>query len=782
MRDLQVQLSAAQAKVEAMELDLRDGRGQLTARRERREGGDAGLQAEMRRVVEMRAMLDAAQGRAVRRPAQHSSPSSTALRGASEGDQELAEALAAKVTHLRQTYEQTLARLTDQEAKALVLSQSLEESRREAGLLRGRSDGLSTELVEARSNLSGRAQARRGSWRWPTSASSRNARGRWRSSSTTRRTTTSVFRNDAGGAAETPSTQDEDESALADRLSEQEVKRSTAETELAREKRRAEDLAGQLHALQSRITELTLDRDHLKVEHDRLVETQSSEQERLNGALSTATQATIEAEGRQRLALARIAALENELAAAADPSAPTVAAPARRAPPACPRRPRSSSRSPLPPSSRSCAPTGERLAAELQEARGAHQAAPALLSDAKAAAAAASQKAAANDTTAARDAAGEEARRGRARPQERRDPEREPARALRRDRGRVRAPAPASRNRPPPSTARRCSPRATASLRSSRPGRGPRSATSPSCACSPRRSAPSARSSGPRWSPPPPMRSPSAPMPPPSAPSSTASRPSSTRRASAFKDLAVQAGGARGRRRGEPGEAARSWRASASTRSQAERSQLLAELDRLRSEVVTFTQQRDGAGSADALKAALAKLQEAKGAQDDAQCASSPRWRPASGLSAQVAALSAAASSTAEQDAEVQSRLAVATSRAQTAEELLSSAREQQRATAAALDSATLSGARLEAERAGLIKEIARVRAELDQVRTAATVREGSPMSAALTDFRHRRAPARARARPRVRQPPRARARGWRHRTAGRTPERRTHPHSLDHR
>ncbi len=728
MRDLQIQLGAAQAKVEAMELDLRDVRGQLTARRERRESGDD-LQAEMRRVVEMRALLDARKEE-LSADLKSTQAELDRVKSAAEGDQELSEALAAKITHLRHTYEQTLARLTDQEGKAQTLTQALDESRREAGLLRGRSDDLSTELVDARSNLSAaRKRVEELALAYERLENERQSLAR---ELTTRRTTTTIYHAGAGDAAsELQPPQDEvhDEAALAARLSEQERLRSTAETELAREKRRAEDLGGQLHALQSRITELTLDRDHLKVEHDRLVESQASEHHRLNAALATATQATIEAEGRQRQALTRIATLESELAA----SAGEAAAHAAGAPAPQP----GTTRVPTPTSVKLAQSTAaelsqlradrERLVAELQEARAAHQAALGLLSDAKAAVTAASQQAASNDAASAREAA-EKKLAAAERDLRSAGTQRE---SLRSRYTAVEAECERLRREQESAAAEH-----RAALQSARN----RFADAQSRVEGLERDVADLRQQ--------------------SQVLTDEREELRTSLGAAITEAQAQRADASDHRaklqasEGELGQAherlkdlserivAHELNAAISRerlpeleaklmRSQAERSQLLGELDRLRSEVVTFTQQRDGSGSADALKAALAKLQDAKGAQD-AQLASA--LATCERLTAQVASLTAAAAAQAEQDAEVQNRLAVASSRAQTAEELLSAAREQQRATAAALDSATLGGARLEAERSGLVKDIARLRAELDQVRTAATVREGSPMSAAVTD------------------------------------------------
>jgi chromosome segregation ATPase len=730
MRDLQTQLGAAQAKVEAMELDLRDVRGQLTARRERRESGDD-LQAEMRRVVEMRAMLDARKEE-LSADLKSTQAELDRVKSAAEGDQELAEALAAKVTHLRHTYEQTLARLTDQEGKAQTLTQALDESRREAGLLRGRSDDLSTELVEARSNLSSaRKRVEELALAYERLENERQSLAR---ELTTRRTTTTIYHAGAGDAAELQPPQDEvhDEAALNARLSEQQLLRSTAETELAREKRRAEDLGGQLHALQSRITELTLDRDHLKLEHDRLLESQASEHHRLNAALATATQATIEAEGRQRHALARIAALESELAA----SAGEATAPAAHAAGAPAPQP-GTTRVPTPTSVKLAQSTAaelsqlradrERHVAELQEARAAHQAALGLLADAKAAVTAASQQAASNDAAVAREAA-EKKLAAAERDLKSAGTQRESLRSrysaveaecerLRREQESAaaehRAALQSARNRFADAQARveglehdvaelRLQSQVLTSereeLRASLGGAAAEAQAHRADANAQRAKL-------------------------------QASEAELGQAHERLKDLserlaAHEVNAAISRERMPELEAKL-------MRSQAERSQLLGELDRLRSEIVTFTQQRDGSGSADALKAALAKLQDAKGAQD-AQLAAA--LATCERLTEQVASLAAAAAAQAEKDAEVQNRLAVASSRAQTAEELLSAAREQQRATAAALDSATLGGARLEAERSGLVRDIARLRAELDQVRAAATVREGSPMSAAVTD------------------------------------------------
>lgn len=357
MRDLQVQLASAQGKVEDMEQQLRSVRGELTSRREKSRGADD-VHAEMRRVVEMRAMLDA------RKEELSADLQSTEaeLKRVGDQDESLSEMLAEKVNAIRKTYETTLKRLEDQESKAQSLAAELEASRQEAGELRGRSDGLNAELENARANLSAAKkrvdELNLAYQRLDTERESLQQE-------LTQRNSTRFFRGDDALAPELKADEiaaDQAQTDVDTRLIQAQRQAQSLEAEAARERRRADDLAAEHQALAGRVAELGADRDHLRAEFERLSQLHTDDQLRLSQAVATATQAAIEAESRQRAATARIAELERQSPA---PAADTDTARAEV----------------------------ERLQEELAEARRGNQAAVALLNDAKAAVAAAQAEA-----------------------------------------------------------------------------------------------------------------------------------------------------------------------------------------------------------------------------------------------------------------------------------------------------------------------------------------------------------------------------------------------------
>lgn len=710
MNDLQTQLAAAQAKVESMELELRDVRGQLTARRERREGGDD-LQAEMRRVVEMRAMLDARKEE-LSADLRSTEAELQRVSDAPDADRELADALATKVTHLRQTYEQTLARLNDQEAKAQELTRALEESRREAGLLRTRSDDLNHELHEARSNLSA-ARKRVEELHLAHQRLEAERESLQRELSTRRGLTGTFTAEHADGTASVTPAEPAAGSGEADldqQLRDQEKLRSNLENELARERRRVEDLASQAHALSSRITELQLDRDHLKQEHDRLVDAHAADQQRLNTALATATQSAIEAEARQRQAEARIAALEAELASAGGKTAAPATAEGGTGRISTVRLERQTAVE-----LSQLRADRERLTRELADARTQHQQAMALLAEAKQAVAQASQQAAAQQTAQAAEArttlvrrlertdaalhqAATELTQVKSRLQatqaecERLARERESAAAEHR------AALQSARNRLADLQARAegleqevvdLRAQAQALTSESEGLRGALTTAQQECA---------------------------------------QAKETLGREQERLHSLTEELARARAtceRLSAEQAQEATLAREQAERlpelegrleRAQAERSQLLAELDRLRSEVVTLTQERSGGRAAEQLRVQLegTRANESELAAAKATCTR---------LTEQVAALTAQLATQERAQADLADRLAIATRRAQTAEELLEAARDQQRQTAHALDAAHLERARLEVECQTVTQALARVRTQDAAGDSAAAVR-----------------------------------------------------------
>ncbi len=316
MRDLQTQLGAAQSKVEEMERELHKVRGDLTSRRAKKDQG-TDLHAEMRRVVELRAMLDA---RKHELSADLKSTEAELQRVTSDPaaaeDHSLAEMLAAKVNHLRQTFEQTQKRLNDQEAKAVALQTELDASRREAGELRGRSDVLNTELEGARANLSSaKKRAEELNLAYERLEAERESLHK---ELTHRKSTTRIFRSDGTEVPSEPAPIPESE--LLAQVSSATVRAETLEAELARERRRAQDLTAEQEALQARIRELAQDRDHVRAELERLTEERGINEQRHASAMANATQAAIEAETSRAKAEARIAELEGK---AGGPSAPS---------------------------------------------------------------------------------------------------------------------------------------------------------------------------------------------------------------------------------------------------------------------------------------------------------------------------------------------------------------------------------------------------------------------------------------------------------------------------
>ncbi len=317
MRDLQVQLSAAQSRVEEMEQELRTVRGGLDS------AGAGGavredLQGEMRRLVEMRAMLDARRQELSTdlRNAEAELQRITAP-GAPE-DESLAEGLAAKINHLRLLQEQTQKRLLEEESRAQVLARELETSRREASELRGRSDSLSSELENARNHLNAArkrveelhlAQQR-------LEAEHESLQGEL----ATRKGTDALERREGAEPVDL-------ESALAAAS----VRAETLEHDLARERRKVQEQAEAQTALQERLAEITRDRDQLRREHEHALADQAAEQAAHAAAVATATQAAIEAEMRQGAAVASIAELERQLAMAQAVASAT-AAPAQALP------------------------------------------------------------------------------------------------------------------------------------------------------------------------------------------------------------------------------------------------------------------------------------------------------------------------------------------------------------------------------------------------------------------------------------------------------------------
>ena len=152
MDELQAQLGISQNRVEAMEGELDGLRRELKAAR----GGgvrDQQLQAEMTRLADERARLESQRQELQVGLTRAEADLVSARAQATQEDHTLVEAMAAKVNQLRLSYEQTRARLGEQETQGRRLQEELLVSRTEADELRTRSESLTTELEAARGGL-----------------------------------------------------------------------------------------------------------------------------------------------------------------------------------------------------------------------------------------------------------------------------------------------------------------------------------------------------------------------------------------------------------------------------------------------------------------------------------------------------------------------------------------------------------------------------------------------------------------------------------------------------
>ena len=315
MRELEVQLTSAQSRVTEMEGELGTVRTELKTTRSSLDEKSEALQGEMRRAVELKAMLEAR-----REELSVNLRSAEAELQQAQGDTEvvdpaLVEALMAKVNHLRTTFETTRRKLDEQQALASRLEEELAASRREAQELRGRSDHLSSELDDARTNLTsakrrydelqrayGRLEQERESLQQEV--------GRKSTDSITREGSATSSRL---GVASGTQRLTQAVSDLEQRLAA--TQRNLDQTGLAldQERDRARSAQERLESLTGAIEELTAERQHLRVELDQLHAQHFSEHSRHAASLATATQASIDAEKRAKVAMARVVELEQEL-------------------------------------------------------------------------------------------------------------------------------------------------------------------------------------------------------------------------------------------------------------------------------------------------------------------------------------------------------------------------------------------------------------------------------------------------------------------------------------
>ena len=261
MGELQEQLKGAQGKVEEMERELTTVRRELKGTRTTHEQREQELQAALTSLSEERLKLER------RRTSLQLSLQSAETelqqvkaRGEEGEDDSLTEALAAKVNQLRAQFEQTKLRLREQEGSAGKLQEELAAARDEAEQLRLRSDGLSSELESARSNLDGarkrmeelhRAHARLEAER---EALSKEL--------TERKSTDSIHKPDDKSREERSHLQRVVEQ-LEVRAAETALRTDALAGELDHERARASGLDDARRTAQSRVDDLTAERDRL---------------------------------------------------------------------------------------------------------------------------------------------------------------------------------------------------------------------------------------------------------------------------------------------------------------------------------------------------------------------------------------------------------------------------------------------------------------------------------------------------------------------------------------
>lgn len=300
MEDLKTQLQTAQSRVEQMERDLASVRGEMKDSTGTVEARGKAIQHEMQRMVEMKAMLEVRSNELSE--SLRSAEDELAKAQSSQQDTTLAEALAAKVTQLRATYEATTNRLRDQEANAERLARELEASRREAEELRGRSDQLSGELGEARGSLT--AAKHRLDELNQAYARLEAEREALHTELHHRRSTDTIHKQ---------ATADEHQT---DRIAKLELEASQLQRQLTSERRQIDQLNDARHSLESRIAELTTERAELQRKFEVLQNEHFNDHARHTAAIAVSTQAAIEAERRLRELQNRVSELEARLASA----------------------------------------------------------------------------------------------------------------------------------------------------------------------------------------------------------------------------------------------------------------------------------------------------------------------------------------------------------------------------------------------------------------------------------------------------------------------------------
>ncbi len=299
MEDLKVQLQTAQGRVEQMERNLAAVRGEMTDTTGSVEARGKAIQHEMQRMVEMKTMLEVRSNELSASLKNAEADLAKAQSSETGQDASLAEALAAKVTQLRATYEITTTRLKDQESIAERLARDLEVSRQEALELRGRSDQLSSELGEARGSLS--AARHRLEELHQAYARLDAERESLHTELHQRKHTDTIHKL----------TDDVDHPS--ERISKLERDSALLERQLSAERRQAEQLAEARNALEVRISEIAGERNELQQKLDGLQKEHLAEHTRHTAAIAKSTQAAIEAERRVRDLQNQIGELEARL-------------------------------------------------------------------------------------------------------------------------------------------------------------------------------------------------------------------------------------------------------------------------------------------------------------------------------------------------------------------------------------------------------------------------------------------------------------------------------------
>lgn len=300
MEDLKSQLQTAQGRVEQMERDLANVRGEMKDSTGTVEARGKAIQHEMQRMVEMKAMLEVRSNELSE--SLKTAEDELAKAQVSQDDTSLAEALAAKVTQLRTTYEATINRLREQEGNAERLARELEASRREAEELRGRGDQLSSELGEARGSLS--AAKHRLDELHQAYARLEAEREALHTELHHRKSTDTIHKQ---AGTDQPATE---------HISRLERESALLQRQLTVERRQAEQLAEARQSLENRIAELMSEREDLRRKFDNLQNEHFNDHARHTAAIAVSTQAAIESERRLRELQNRVAELESQLTTA----------------------------------------------------------------------------------------------------------------------------------------------------------------------------------------------------------------------------------------------------------------------------------------------------------------------------------------------------------------------------------------------------------------------------------------------------------------------------------